>query len=664
MSNQASESMQLGHAARRFGRGAEALRHYRSAVEQEPGNAEAHSVYGLMLLHLGRAEEAEPPLRKAVEIAPRHPALQMNLAEWLAHQGRTAEAVGVVSRIVDEEPRHWWAWERLGDLQARQRNFAEAAACFERASGLRPQESSLLFKLAQACLDGGRKAEGERILATAEMLAQPKLAALREQAGFHESRANWAALEQTARAWIAAHPRDPAAWHALARAQSEAGYFLRAMESFRQALSFGARDARSLATYGRLCMSALDFDAAAQALDESEALDPECDLMLSAKATLLMVAGRHDEARSYCHRAIGRNPRDASAYKALVQLTSGGLSKEELAGLEALVDREDLAPADRVTGAFALADCLEATGSGAEAFAAYDRANRLAREGGAAEGILYDAAARRARTDELISLFDSVPDRPAPDPGVRAAFIVGMPRSGTTLIESVIGAHSRVLACGERLAMRWIMEDFLARAQTAGIPRIDARAWDEWRERFWEGIPSGHGATVVIDKNPWNFDAIGLILRLFPDARIIHVRRNPMDTGLSIYRNQFSRALQFANRLEDIGHYYGEYARLMAHWDRVAAGRFTTVQYEDFVRDFEGAGPALLAACGLDWEPACGRFWETRRVVNTISTMQVRRPFEIRAGRAEQYAAELRPLADSLRAAGVDPATATGAPGS
>ena len=150
------------------------------------------------------------------------------------------------------------------------------------------------------------------------------------------------------------------------------------------------------------------------------------------------------------------------------------------------------------------------------------------------------------------------------------------------------------------------------------------------------------------------FDAIGVILQLFPDARIIHVRRNPMDTGLSIYRNQFSKALQFANRLEEIAHYYGEYARLMAHWERVAAARFTTIQYEDFVRDFETAGPALLAACGLEWEPAWRNFWESKRVIGTISTVQARRPLESRAGRAEHYGARLKPLRDALLKASVD----------
>ena len=648
------QRMQQGHAARKAGRTAEALDHYRTAVEQDPESAEANSVYGLMLLQVGRADEAEAPLHKAVEIAPRHPALRMNLAQWLAHQDRIDDAVHVVTRIVEDEPQHWWAWERLGDLKARQRRFGEAAAHYGRASELKTQDHSLLFKRAQACFDDGHQMEAERLRAEAESLAQTNIAAFRQQADHLLARADWSGLERLANAWIAVNPHDPAAWRSLAMAQWETGYFGRAMESFRHALAFGVRDAPNLAAYGGLCMSALEFDAAAKALDEAEALDPNCAPMLSAKANLLMVSGRYDEAQAYCRRALEKNPSDIAAYKTLVQLTSGRLPKMELAELASAVDREGLRLVDRASAAFALADCKEAQGTFAEAFAAYDLANRLARDAGKSEGIFYDAPARRSRTDQLISLFDSVPGKPAPDSEPRIVFIVGMPRSGTTLIESVVGAHSKVFACGERVVMRWVMDDFLLRARAAAVPLIDAGGWEEWRKLFWQGIPIQHAAPVVTDKNPWNFDAIGLIPRLFPDARIIHVRRNPMDTGLSIYRNQFSKMMQFANRLEDIGHYYGEYARLMAHWERVAPGRFTTVQYEDFVRDFEAAGPALLAACGLEWEPGCRNFWESRRVIGTMSTMQARRPLESRASRAESYGDLLKPLQNALRKAGVD----------
>ena len=646
--------MMQGHAARRAGRNSEALDHYRLALEHEPQSAEANSVYGLMLLQLGRADEAEAPLRKAVEIAPSHAALQMNLAQWLMHEDRLDEALRLVERVVAEQPQQWWAWERLGDLKIRLQKFRDASEHFGRAAGLKPNDPSLLFKWARACFDDARAGEAERILGEAARLAPRHPAILRLYAELHESRANWNALEQAARAWMAAQPKEHRAWRALAKAQWETGWLRQAMQSFRTALDLGGRTAESLAAFGRLCLSALEFGSAAAALDEAEALNPASSHMLSAKSVLLMFSGRYEEAEAYCRRALDVNRKDVSAYKALAQLVSGRLPKDDLAVLQWLVDSGDLRAQDRATAAFALADCIEVQADADRAFEAYDRANRLAREYAQSEGIQYVPAARKKLTDELIAIFDSVPEPVADESMPRPVFIVGMPRSGTTLIESVIAAHSRVLACGERMAMRWIMQDFLSRARLGPPSGIPESAWQAWRDFFRQEMPAQPGTAVITDKNPWNFDAIALILRLLPAARIIHVRRDPVETGFSIFRNQFPKLQPFANRLEDIGHYYGEYARLMAHWERIAGDRFTTIQYEDFVREFDTAGPALLAACGLDWEESCRNFWESRRVISTMSTMQARRPPESRARKAELYAAHLTPLVTALRDSGVD----------
>jgi tetratricopeptide (TPR) repeat protein len=646
--------MMQGHAARKAGRHGEALDHFRSALEHDPESAEANSVYGLMLLQLGRAAEAEGPLRRAVDIAPSHAALRMNLAQWLAHEGRLGAAIEQVADVVAKEPGYWWAWERLGELKARVKNFRDASSHFGRAVELRPDDPSLLYKWARACFDDGRDAESERILGDAARLAPTHPAILRLSAELYESRGDWKALEKVANTWTAAHPLEHLAWHALAKARWETGYLQQAVQDFRTSLGLGGRNARNLAAFGRLCLSALEFESAATAIEEAEALDPDSSEMLSAKAVLLMFSGRYDEAQACCRRTIERNPDDASAFKTLAQLTNGRLLQDELAALRRLVARDDLRMQDRVTASFALADCLEAQADPEQSFAAYERANRLACEYAALEGIAYDRAARERQIDELIALFESVPAANGRDTAPRPVFIVGMPRSGTTLIESVIGGHSQVFACGERSALRWIMQDLLALARQGPLSGIGDSLWNQWRDFYWRQAPDIRGATVVTDKNPWNFDAIAVILRLFPDARIVHVRRNSVDTGLSVFCNQFPKTMPYANRLEDIGHYYGQYARLMAHWERVAAGRFTTVRYEAFVQEFDTAGPALLAACGLEWEKSCANFWEQRRMVSTLSTMQARRPLESRAGRAAAYTAQLGPLVNSLRDAGVD----------
>ena len=650
----AQESIGLGHAARKAGRLDEALGHYRAALDHEPGSAEANSVYGLMLLNLGRVDEAEAPLRRAVEISPAHAAFRMNLAQLLAQQGRVEEAVKIVAGVAAEGPQFWWAWDRLGDLKVLQQEFADAALHFGQAVELRPKDPSILFKWSRANFDAGRIEEALRILDDAANLAPGHEAILRLHAEICEAQARWPALEQLSRSWVQANPKNAQAWRLLARAQTETGNLKQAMQNFRRSLELGWRDAGSLATFGKLCLTALEFESAVAALAEAETLDPHNIQMLSGQAIQLMFAGHYDEAQSYCRRSLQINPNDVAAYKLLTQLTLGQLPDDDFAALQRLAVRADISAEDRISAAFALADCLDTRGETDRAFAAYERANHLAGEVAAAQGYRYDPAARARQTDQLMAIFDSIPARTAAASGPTPVFIMGMPRSGTTLVESVIGAHSSVHACGERGEARWIMEEFLAQARTMAIAEIPEGTWKQWRDFYWREMPELKGAAVVTDKNPWNFDAVGLILRLFPDARIIHVRRNPVETGFSIYRNAFSKFMPFANRLEHIGHYYGEYARLMAHWERIAGDRVTTVQYEDLIGRFESGGPTLLAACGLEWEESCKTYWNSSRVISTMSTMQARQPPRMRAGRANRYAANLSPLVIALKAAGVD----------
>ena len=222
--------MQLGHAARRAGRTTEALGHYRSAVEQDPESAEAHSVYGLMLLQLGRAGEAEAPLRKAVEIAPRTPRIAHESRPMACAPGQDGRRGA--SRDPGRQRRAralvglgpaWRAECKAAEFPGGGRLLTNARAT------LRPEDPSLLFKLAQACLDDGRKADAERVFARAASLARTTLAMFRQQAGHHEARGNWAALEATAKAWIAVHPHDPEAWR-VAREGAVGSRLLRASD--------------------------------------------------------------------------------------------------------------------------------------------------------------------------------------------------------------------------------------------------------------------------------------------------------------------------------------------------------------------------------------------------------------------------------------------------
>ena len=648
--------MQQGHAARKAGRADEALGHYRSAVELEPGSAEAQSVYGLMLLQLGRAAEAETPLRHAVALAPTHPAVRMNLAQWLAQQDNLEEAVRVVEGVAADEPGRHWVWERLGELKARLRRFDEAAQHFGRAVQLQPQDPSLLFKLARASFDSGRRADAASILATAAALAPGNPAIFRLQADLHEAAADWGALEREAVAWSAAAPTDPEPWRALAKAQLQSGYPRLAMQSHQRAFELGGRSAEWLAVYGRVCLHALDLDAAEAAFAEAEKADPRNHAMLAGAAILRMWKNDLDGARAYCRRALEVNPRDATALKTLADLDDNRLAAADVESLRALAEDRNAPLPDRITASYTLGDCLDAEDRIDEAFEAYARANALASRQAKAQNLQYDRVNRSRGTEELISIFPSLAAAPATAQaeGPTPIFIIGMPRSGTTLIESVIGAHSAVAAGGETAGIRTILPDFLAQVRSTPFAKIPEAKWDEWRAIFRGLLPPTGDARYVTDKNPWNFDSIGIIVRLFPGARIIHVRRNPVETGFSIWRNEFAKLVRFTHDLVDVGHYYGEYARVMAHWERIASDVFTTIQYEDFVTRFDEAARGLIGYCGLEWEPACGEFWKSDRAVSTLSTMQVRKPPTRPGRRAQAYAAHLEPLVEALKVMRID----------
>ena len=581
----------------------------------------------------------------------------MHLAELMAGRGDLAGALRIVEALAVQSPYDASVRDKLGELEARAGRFPEAAAHFREAAAHRRGDPALLFRWARATFDAGSAAEARAILKKAAQIAPGHPAILRLEAEICERTGDWAGLASTVESWLRTEPDNPLPWRLAATAQWEAGYLAQAMRSFRTFLARGEASASDLATFGRLCLAALAYDEAAHALDEAERLDPECAHMLSAKATLALFEGRFDDAVAFARRAIRADPHDVAAFKVLVQVSGERVAPEDFASLERLAEDPDLPEAARISAAFSVADCLDAAGDVDAAFAACEQANRLALVRAAREGLGYDRDERRRQIDWLIEKFPSAPRAAGVDTGPVPIFIVGMPRSGTTLVESIVGAHSRVFACGERQAMRSIMQEFAALASGNGAALNYESALPRWRQAFRRELPDLSYFSAVTDKNPWNFDALGLILELFPAARIVHVRRDPVETGLSVFRNDFPKFAAFSHRLDDIGHYYGQYARLMAHWERVLGDRFHTIQYEDLVADIDSGAAALVRFCGLDWEDACRDFAATRRRIGTMSAVQARQPVSGFRGRARRYAGHLAPLVAALRNAGVDVAT-------
>ena len=647
-----AESMERGLAAHREGRVADALAAYRAALSIKPDDAEAMSLMGLALVHGGRSNEGLIFLGRAADTEPRAVGLRMNLAEGFVVAGQQRRALQEFRTVTELEPSHVRAWERVGDVAASLGDEAAAVDGWGRSYLIDYQNIEAALKVARLEIGRGRIDVAMRLFDTVLSRAPADPRALMSKAQFLESRREWQKLAEMSAEWARLRPGDADAWRFISRAAYAAGRHIDAISAFKRVLQLIQPTASDWSAFASLCMHALDLDSAAAALAKAEALEPASSETLARRALLLMYEGQFAKAEEYCRRALEADSSNVSAITTLSRLRSGRMSDAELKMVEAVAQRTDVDVDSRIAATFAIAHAHDARKDVALAFRRYENAHQLALERDAAEGKAYDRAAAERRAQRIIELSQLPAAFTAQSGAVRPIFIVGMPRSGTTLIESVLSVHSRVFAMGERPEMRQILGAYLEMDARGEIP--DAPTMHSWASAYLSGFPAAEGKGHLTDKHPLNFEAVGLIATLFPDAKIVHVRRNPLETGLSIFRQEFNKLWTFTHRLADIGHFYGLYARMADHWARHLEGRFMSVQYEEFVADFAPQAQSLVERCGLAWEPECLDFQEVTRAIATFSTVQARAPVRSGNGRAGLYASYLAPLADELTRAGID----------
>ncbi|MBL8546291.1 MAG: sulfotransferase [Hyphomonadaceae bacterium] len=609
----------LANVAQALKRGAlhEALTIAERVVASAPNNARALALKGEAQLYLGQAENAARTLAQAQRLDTGNVELLVQLGLALQNAGRPHEAVAALEDALKLDSAHGLARLNLGAALA--------------ASGQ-------LDRAVQALMPG---VENPAIA--------PRAAA--GLAHILEQLQQWAPAEKYARIWTGLEPANEHAWRALSRALWEMGDVRRALESYRAFLKFGGRNPAALVSFARICLSARQLEDAEAALTEAQAMTPTNADMLSAFALLRVFQGKLDEAEASARRSLAANPADASAFRVLSEVSEGKLSGADVALLETAAKRTDLIANDAASLQFSLGDYYDAAGLFDKAFASYSNANQIMLAN-ASRATLYDREVQSRFVTSLIAARGET--RPAHatqfSPDVTPVFIVGMPRSGTTLIESVLAAHPAVEAFGEREAMRRIAAERYARGPQA--PPTPAEL-ELWARRYLEETRSSP-AKVIVDKNPWNYDCVDLIFDIFPNAKVIHIRRDAVETGFSIFKNQFSGFMTFTNDLSAIGHYYKQYARLISHWEALYGDRILSLQYETFVDDFEKSARALIGYCGLDWNDNSLKFWKTPRTISTMTAVSARKPVVGQRRRADHYIAHLEPLISQLRAEGVD----------
>jgi tetratricopeptide (TPR) repeat protein len=446
--------------------------------------------------------------------------------------------------------------------------------------------------------------------------------------------------------WAEAYNSLGAAERALRRHEA-------AIASYRRALAARPGYAEAHNNLGNAYFELARYEAAMGEYDRALAIRPAYADALANRATTLKTLGRLDEARQGFEQAIALAPTAARLYFELADCKRFTPDDPHLAAMQDLMqDEASLLDESRMLLHFALAKALADFGEHARAFAHLNIANRLKRQETA-----YDEAAVLGELKRIRAIFTPALMQALRDAGNASPvpiFIVGMPRSGSTLVEQILASHPAIAAAGE-------INDFPALVAGLGgaarfpeaVSTLTAarlhRLGSDYLARVGAMAPA---AARITDKLLANFRHVGLIHLALPRARIIHTRRDPLDTCLSCYSKLFTDDQPFAYDLGELGRYYRAYAELMDHWHRLLPGEtLLDVRYEAVVDDIEGEARRIIAHCGLPWDERCLDFHRTARPVRTASANQVRQPiYRTSVERSRAYAALLQPLRDALGA--------------
>lgn len=442
-------------------------------------------------------------------------------------------------------------------------------------------------------------------------------------------------------------PAQADAWYNLGWLQHRAQQYEAALQSYRQALQHRIAQAEEVHLNRSVILAeSLDRTEEAQAeLERALALNPGYLPAWLNLGNLHEQQGRREPACRAYTKALALDVHNAVALARLASLRSGsGAAGSIVNTLRQALLRPGLPPLDRAELGFALGQVLDGAGAHDEAFAAYAEANRASRV--AFGGVRYDAQAHEQRVDRLIAAFGGNNATASAVPGDTRVpiFICGLFRSGSSLVEQILASHPQVHAGGEidllpRLAERTIGP------QAERAAQLDAGAIEALRRTYLQGIAARRrGSGWLTDKRPDNFLHLGLILGMFPAARIVHTRRDPVDTCLSMYFLHLGPSMPYALDLQDLAHWHGQYRRLMRHWKAAFGGAIHDVDYDELVLNPRPVVERLLAHCGLPWHEACLDFHTTPGNVRTPSAWQVRQPlYRHASGRWKRYRVHLDP---------------------
>jgi tetratricopeptide (TPR) repeat protein len=607
--------------------------------------AQHYLVHAGMLQRMGKNELAWAAAERAIACDPQCAKAWETLGAINAGRGELAASADCFREAVKIDPHFLQALNNLAVVLQRLGRRDEAETCYRQALQLAPKTANIWLNYATLLGTLGRYREGlavvDEVLAGASLSTSALLLAASME---YELGRDVAALKRIDRV-LSIEPQASKILALRSRILCRLARWEEALADSSRALAQNPRDAEALHAKA-LALQGLDrIEESLEffRLAEASGVAPA----IADGAWLLAELGRKDESLAALERALAIQPTLSTAWYGRSKLKRHMPGDPDIAIMEAMADDPGLPERDRMYLDFAIGNAHLESDDGARAFARLDAANRMKRL-----TLDYDLradAARFAQIEDLYSAGNLARLAGAGDPSNRPVFVFGMPRSGTTLVEQILASHPGVHGAGEPAHLRDI-------AEAPGFSQTLLMSTREERHALGSRYLARAGARDerrFVDKMPLNFLHAGLISLILPGARMIHCRRDPLDTCLSIYALLFTNGHQFAYDQNELGRYYDLYRTMMAHWRRVLpAESFLEIDYEALVRSTEGEIRKLLDFCELPWDERCLDFHHTNRRVTSSSLAQVRSPiYAASIGRAQKFRPWLGALQVALGAA-------------
>jgi tetratricopeptide (TPR) repeat protein len=623
-------------------------------LSERPDDEVGLSLKGSALLRTGQVDEAIGAFRHAVARHPGSFAAHGDLGFALFRGGKIDQAIAAFRTAVGLNGRFYQGWCYLSQLLFEAGDVPAAQEAFRRSEGCDPFVAE--FEAVQAAMGASRFAEAEKLCRAllARQSGYPRaaycLAQLASQVGAFEEAAS------ILRAAIHRYPCDISLRSALVVSLEESGHYDLAVDEAKTIAGIKPDAAGSWLVLGRVHGHCGSYEDALQCYDKALVLAGSAVEAGNAellRGHVLKILGRYDDSIEAYRSSIRKLPGNGAGWWGLADMKTYRFSDDEVREMRQISNDPSVRAEQRTQAAFALGKACEDRARYDDAFSWYRLGNELR------TGVTFDPAVQRDGIEQIIRSFDQdvlrVQAEPPPQ-GPTPVFIVGLPRSGSTLVEQILASHSLIEGTMELATLpnivRRISIDGGRRklgypASIASFTKGELAAYGQ--AYLDDTAMYRSGKPYFIDKLPTNFDKIGLIHKILPQAIIIDARRHPLDCGFSCYKQHFAGGHLFSYSLENIGHYYNTYLRLMDYWEAVLPGKVLSVSYEALVGDTEATVRSLLARCGMAYEDACLAFFENRRPVRTASSEQVRQPvYSQGVGYWRRFESHLEPLIKTL----------------